>query len=196
MVAAAVPAAAAAAAAAVAHNPLPRCCHNSPPLLVGIILPLFVARCSFCRPLLARLQHIMVGCCLLLSAVPLVVPHRPAIVDDCVAGRLPPLILFLLWCRRPAPSLLFGPDAVIVVVIITGGGAGLPASTEPWRRTSWSSSASGRCRRLGGEAWWRPDKSRAPCCPSGDAGNMTPRRRGAVASSVLLSGVGVRQGYG
>ena len=68
---------------------------------------------------------------MLLSAVPLVVPHRPAIVDDCVAGRLLPLILFLLCCRRPAPSLLFGPDAVIVVVGITGGGVGLPASTEP-----------------------------------------------------------------
>ena len=39
------------------------------PLLVGIVLPLFVACCSFRRPPLARFQHqhTMVGCCLLRS---------------------------------------------------------------------------------------------------------------------------------
>ena len=48
---------------------------------------------------------------------------------------------------------------VVVFVVVTGGGAGLMAGTKPWRRTSWSSSASGRCRRLGGKARWRPDKA-------------------------------------
>ncbi len=33
------------------------------------------------------------------------------------------------------------------------------AGTKPWRRTCWSSSASGHRRRLGGEARWRPDKA-------------------------------------
>jgi hypothetical protein len=37
------------------------------PLLVGIVLPLFVARCSFRRPPLARFQRTMIGCCLLRS---------------------------------------------------------------------------------------------------------------------------------
>ena len=36
---------------------------------------------------------------------------------------------------------------------------GLSAGTKPWRRTSWSSSASGRRRCLGGEERWRPDKA-------------------------------------
>jgi hypothetical protein len=36
-------------------------CH----LLVGIVLPLFIARCSFRRPPLAYFQRTMVGCCLL-----------------------------------------------------------------------------------------------------------------------------------
>ena len=57
---------------------------------MGIILPLFIARCSFRRPPLARLQRAMVGCCLRLSAALFVVARRPAIVDDCVAGRWPP----------------------------------------------------------------------------------------------------------
>jgi len=55
--------------------------------------------------------------------------------------------------------LLFGPDVVVVFVVVTGGGAGLSAGMKPWLRTSWSSSASGRCRRLGGEAWWRLDEA-------------------------------------
>jgi len=55
--------------------------------------------------------------------------------------------------------LLFGPDAVIVFVVVTGGGAGLSAGTKPWRRTSWSSSASGRHRCLGGEARWQPHEA-------------------------------------
>ena len=60
------------------------------PLLVGIVFTLFVARCSFCRLPLARLQRAMVGCCLLLSAALFVIACCPAIIDDCVAGRQPP----------------------------------------------------------------------------------------------------------
>jgi len=52
-------------------------------------------------------------------------------------------------------------DAVVLdlVVVIAGGGAGLLVGMKSWRRTSWSSSASGRRRRLGGEARWRPDEA-------------------------------------
>jgi len=70
-------------------------------------------------------------------------------------------------CRRPQAAgaagasrcSLFGPDAVVVFVVITGGSAGLSAGTKPWRRTSWSSSTSGHRRRLGGEAQWWPDEA-------------------------------------
>jgi hypothetical protein len=104
-------------------------------ILIGITLPLFVACCSFRRLPLARIQCAMVGCCLLLSTALFVIAHRPAIVDDV------------------ASSLLFGPNAVVlVVIIVAGGGTGLLAGTKPWRRTSWSFSASGRSRRLSGEA--------------------------------------------
>jgi hypothetical protein len=82
-------------------------------LLVGIILPLFVARCFFRMPPQARLKRAMVGCCLCLSAALFVIIHRPAIVDDCVAGRRPPAAgasrrSCVLFCRRPAPSSIFG----------------------------------------------------------------------------------------
>ena len=47
----------------------------------------------------------------------------------------------------------FGPYAVVLVfVVIAGSGAGLLAGTKPWRRTSWSSSNSGHCSHLSGEA--------------------------------------------
>ncbi len=47
----------------------------------------------------------------------------------------------------------FGPYAVVLVfVVIAGSGVGLLAGMKPWRRTSWSSSASGHCSRLSGEA--------------------------------------------
>ena len=62
------------------------------------------------------------------------------------------LMMSLLCHPLPAPLLLFGPDTVILVVVIAGGGAVLLAGTRPWRRTSWSFSASGCCCRLGGEA--------------------------------------------
>jgi len=67
-------------------------------LLAGIILPLFVARCSFRRPPLARLQCAMVGCSLRLSAAFFVITRHPIIVDDCVAGHWPPahLVAFVL----------------------------------------------------------------------------------------------------
>jgi hypothetical protein len=36
----------------------------------------------------------------------------------------------LLLCgRRPAPLLLFGPDVIIVIVVITGGGLSLSVAT-------------------------------------------------------------------
>jgi hypothetical protein len=54
---------------------------------------------------------------------------------------------------------LFVPDAVVVIVGIAGGGAGLSAGTKPWWKTSWSSSASSRHRRLGGKGRWQPDKA-------------------------------------
>jgi len=55
--------------------------------------------------------------------------------------------------------LLFGPDVVVIFVVVTGSGAGLSAGTKLWRRTSWSSSASGHRCRLGGEGRWRPDEA-------------------------------------
>ena len=89
------------------------------PLLFGIVLPLFVARCSFRRPPLARLQCAMVGCCLLRSRLRsccggAVVP-APSIF--ALSGlSLPPLLLLLLppmstgWmmiiARPQHPSLL------------------------------------------------------------------------------------------
>jgi hypothetical protein len=73
----------------------------------------FVARCSFRRPPLARLQRAMVGCCLLLSTA-FVVARRSVIVDDCVTVRRPPahlvaLVLpatgaFVALHRRPLPA--------------------------------------------------------------------------------------------
>jgi len=49
--------------------------------------------------------------------------------------------------------LLFGPDAVVLfVVVVVGGGAGLSAGMKPWQGTSWSFSASGRRLRLDDEA--------------------------------------------
>ena len=69
------PAVAAAAAAAAQSSSL--FFPNPPPLhflLVGIVLPLFVARCSFRRPPPARLRRTMVGCCLVLSTALFVVP--------------------------------------------------------------------------------------------------------------------------
>ena len=65
-------------------------------LLVGIALPLFVARCSFRRPPLACLQCAMFGCCLCLSAALFVIAHRPVIINDCVASRQPPAHLVAL----------------------------------------------------------------------------------------------------
>ncbi len=73
-------------------------------LFIGIILPLFVARCSFRRPPLTHIQCTMVGCCLLLSTALFVIARRPATVDDCVAGhRLIALVsraFVALWSLR------------------------------------------------------------------------------------------------
>ena len=106
MVATAVAAAVAAAAAAAAQSSSSSMLSSSSSLLVllvGIVLPLFVARCSsFCRPPLAHLQRPMVGCCLLLSAALSVVAHCPAIIDDCVVGRRLPAHLVALML--PAAS--------------------------------------------------------------------------------------------
>jgi hypothetical protein len=99
---------------------------------------------------------------------------------------------------------------LVLVVVVAGSGAGLSASTKPWRRTSWSSSASGHRRRLDGEARWRPDKAvrraahpvmrlvRPPAaagqsrCPSSSAPPRQRRRwhcrhRRVVASLLSLS---------
>ena len=57
----------------------------------------FVARCSFRRPPLARLQCAMVGCSLLLFlSTAFVVARRSVIFDDCVTGRRPPAHLVAL----------------------------------------------------------------------------------------------------
>jgi len=105
------------------------------PLLVGIVLPLFVAHFSFRRPPLARLQRAIIVCCLLLYAALFVVAHCPVIIDDCVAGR---------W-----------PLAHLVTLVLRAASAFVALRT----RLSWSSSSSSRaaaraCRRArshGGE---------------------------------------------
>jgi len=103
VVAAVVAAAAAATAAAQSSSsPLSSSSSSLLILLVGIVLPLFVARYSFHRPTLARLQCAMVGCCLRLSATLFVFTHHPAIVDDSVSGRRPPVHLVALL--SPAAS--------------------------------------------------------------------------------------------
>jgi hypothetical protein len=76
------------------------------PLLVGIVLPLFVARCSFRRPPLTCLQRTMVGCCLLLSAALFVIVRCSAIIDYCVAGRWPPAHLVATLTVPPLRKLL------------------------------------------------------------------------------------------
>jgi len=124
-------------------------------LLVGIILPLFVAHCSFHRLPLASLQCAMVGRCLHLSTALFVIACRPAIINDCVAGRRP---LAAGASRRSCVAggrrLCRSSDAVVLVlvVVVAGGGVGLLVGTKPWWRTSWSSSVSGRCRHLGSKA--------------------------------------------
>jgi hypothetical protein len=65
----------------------------------------------------------------------------------------------LLGGEARGPALAALTVVVVVVIVIAGGGAGLLAGTKPWWRTSWSFSASGRRRCLGGEARWRPDKA-------------------------------------
>jgi len=109
------------------------------PLLVGIVLPLFVARCSFRRPPLARLQRALVGCCLLLSAALFVVARCPAIIDDCVADRRPPAAgASRCSCVAGGQRLCCSLDAVILVlnVVVAGSGAGLSAGMKPWWRTN------------------------------------------------------------
>jgi hypothetical protein len=161
VVAAAVAAAAAATAAAAAQS--------SSSLLVlldGIVLPLFIARCSFHRPTLAHLRA-MVSCCLHLSAALFVFVHHPAIVDDSVSGRRPPahlvaplvlqgIVVAVIkasssWLTPPQhqrqPTTPASSNAAVVIVIIVGGSGGLSASVKPWRRMAcWSSSASS-CRQ-------------------------------------------------
>ena len=66
------------------------------PLLVGIVLPLFVARCSFRRPPLTRLQRTMVGCCLLQSQS-----------RSCCGGAVAPAPLIFAPSGFSLPSLLF-----------------------------------------------------------------------------------------
>jgi hypothetical protein len=75
------------------------------------------------------------------------------------AGRRPPEFLLLLCCRWLASSSLFVPDVVVVIVVIAGGGTGLSVGTKPWWKTSWSSSASSRHRRLSSKLRWQPDKA-------------------------------------
>jgi len=53
-------------------------------------------------------------------------------------------------------------DTVVLVLVVAGSCAGLSAGMKPWRRTSWSSSASSHHCRLSGEARWRSDE--AVCC--------------------------------
>ena len=163
VVAAAVAAAAAATAAAAAQS--------SSSLLVlldGIVLPLFIARCSFHRPTHAHLQCAMVSCCLHLSAALFVFVHHPAIVDDSVSGRRPPAhlvaplvlqgIVFAVikasssWLTPPQhqrqPTTPASSNVAVVIVIIAGGSGGLSASVKPWRRMAcWSSSATSSCRQ-------------------------------------------------
>ncbi len=135
-------------------------------LLDGIVLPLFIACCSFHRPTLARLQCAMVSCCWHLSSALFVFVHCPAIVDDSVTSRRPqahlvaPSVLqgIIVAVIKASSSSLTPPqhqrqpttpvlsNAAVVIFVIAGGGGGLSASVKPWRRMScWSSSASS-CR--------------------------------------------------
>ena len=85
----------------------------------------------------------------------------------------PSLMISLLCRRRPAaPSSLFSPNAVVLVIVVaTGGGAGLSVGTKPWQSPALvaivvisaarheDQCSSGRHRCIGGEARWRPDKA-------------------------------------
>ena len=68
-------------------------------------------------------------------------------------------ISWLLCCRRPMPSSLFGCGRPRSHCHRCRRGAGLSAGSKPWQRTSWSSSASGRHCCLGGKAQWQPGKA-------------------------------------
>ncbi len=129
------------------------------PLLVGIVLPLLVAHCSFRRPPLARLQRAIVGCCLLLSAALFVVARCPAIIDDCVAGCRPPAHLVALVSPAASAFVALWARSSSSSSSSSRAAAGLSVGTKPWWSTSWSSSASSHCRRLGGKARWWPDKA-------------------------------------
>ena len=73
-----------------------------------MVLPLFVARCSFRRPPLARLQRAVVGCWLLLSTAlfVVVVARRPTIVDDVALVLLAASAFVALWSRHDPIALL------------------------------------------------------------------------------------------
>jgi len=97
---------------------------------------------------------------LLLSDALFVVVRCPAIIDDCVASRRPLAQLLRSRVAR-GQRLCRSLDAVVLIllIVITGSGAGLSAGTKPWRRTSWSSSTSGHRCSLSGEARWQPDEA-------------------------------------
>ena len=87
------------------------------PFLVGIVLPLFVASCSFRRPPLARFQRTLVGCCLLRSRSRSccggVVAPAPSIFAPS-GFSLPPLLLLLLllaFDTAPPPPAAINPSS-------------------------------------------------------------------------------------